>query len=168
MSRQADVEVQHWMRAAVVQQVTGQQAHNLFEVAIDYTVPADTEFPRIVPFLDMFIRVVGRCAGETRVRIRIHHEVRPGRWALRNDYEQVRHRLPLPPDRIVFYDRLIRLPNVSLDGTGLYAVSVYFRPVDEHEELDGFYWDRDETPWDPDEPEWEFGAVEYFRVRRPS
>ena len=168
MSRQSDVEVQHWVRAALVQQVTAQTSYNLFEVAVDYTVPADTEFPKIVPYLDMFIRVVGRSAGETRVMIRVHHEHRPGRWTLRNDFEQPRHQLPLPPDQTVFLSRPVRLANVSLGGTGLYAVSVYFRPVIEPEESDGFYWDRDETPWDPDEPEWAFGAVEYFRVRRPS
>jgi hypothetical protein len=168
MSRQADVEVQHWVRAAQIQQVTGRPEFNLFEVALDFSVPPDTEFPRVVPHWDMFLRVVGRNAGETRVLVRVHHEVRPGRWELRNEYENTRHRLTLPPDRTAIHDRPIRLANVSLGGTGLHAITIYFRPVDESDADDEYLWDRDETPWDPDEPEWSFGAVEYLRVRRPT
>lgn len=146
MNRQPRVEVQHWVRAILIQQPSARLEFNLFEVAIDYTVPADTEFPRIVTRLDMFLRVVSRRAGPTRVRIRVHHENRPGRWDLRYDVERVQNRLLLPSDRVVFHDRPFCLAHVSLGGTGLYAVSIYFRPVDEPEEPDEFFWRSGRDP----------------------
>jgi hypothetical protein len=117
---------------------------DLLEVSYDYTVTAEREFPVSVSKFDLFLRVVARSAGQTRLRIRVRRRLRGGSWELVNDFYSNR-RLSFPPDRTVVESWPFRLPNVKLTGTGLYAVRVYFRPAG----------------W-----KWELGAIEYFRVVR--
>ena len=64
-----------------------------------------------------------------------------------NDFQPVGWVLPFPSDRTVVFSQPFRLPNVKLIGTGLYAVRIYFRPLG----------------W-----QWALGAIEYFRVVRPT
>ena len=66
-------------------------------------------------------------------------------WELVNDYAGPANVLQLPRNRTVVLSDAIRLPNVKLTGTGVYAVRFYLRPP---------------------RSRWVLGAVEYFRVVR--
>jgi hypothetical protein len=76
------------------------------------------------------------------------------------------------------------LPYATLEGYGLYAVTIYFRRIDSDDGTDDSVpeeseetWEKpslemEETgnailPWDPEEPGWVFGAVDYFYVVNP-
>lgn len=166
---QPGIQVQHWALTTLARSYGGREAFDLFEVAYELTVPADTEFPRTIPRLDMFLRVFATDAGPTRLRVRVYHEPRPGRWQLRSEYGDPRHVMALPDPGEVVHSRSFRMPNVSLGGVGLHAVALFTRPVgDEPDGDDPPAWNVDATPWDPDEYGWEFAAVEYFYVVRPT
>jgi hypothetical protein len=145
MGRSGLIDVQHCVLTTLARQHGSRPVFDLLEVAYEVEVPADTEFPRFVPKFDLFLRVVARSAGSTRLRIRIHRHVRRGVRELTNDFRPDR-RLDFPRTRTVVFSHPGRLPNVKLTGTGLYAIRVYFRPTG--------------CPW-------ELGTIEYFRVVRP-
>ena len=145
MKRPGSVAVQHCGLAALARQHGSLPVFDLLEVAFEVSVPPDTEFPRVVPRFDLFLRVVARRAGPTRLRIRVRRRVRRGVWDLVNDFYSPATRLPFPSNRTVVFSQPVRLPNVKLTGVGLYAVGVFFRPRGQR---------------------WSLGAVEYFRVVR--
>jgi hypothetical protein len=145
MNRPGIIDVQHGILSALTRQHGSRPVFDLLEVAYEYTVPPDTEFPRVVPRFDLFLRIVARSAGPTRIRIRIRRQIRRGVWELVNDFYNPTRRLSFPPNRTAVFSQPVRLPNVHLTGTGLYAVRVYFRPANWH---------------------WELGTIEYFRIVR--
>ena len=157
------MDVQHRVLSRLVRQHGTRQVFDLHEVAFEVDVPAEFEFPRTLSRLDMFLRVAAADAGPTRVRIRVHHEQPRGRWKLRHDLQDARYVIPFPMSARVVHDQPFRLSGVRLEGPGMHAVTVYFRPESD-DAADG--WNPNTTPWDPDEAGWEFGAVEYFRVVR--
>ena len=133
----------------------------------ELVVPPDTEFPRTIYRLDMFLRVFATDAGPTRFRVRVHHEARPGRWQLRNDFDDPRQVLDLPAVGPIVHSRSVRLPNVMLGGTGTHAISLYLRPDDDPAADDEWApWNPDPLPWDPDEDGWRYAAVEFLYVVR--
>jgi hypothetical protein len=160
------VRVQHWALATVIWQHGSNEVFDLLEVRYDLVVPPDTEFPRWVSRLDMFLRVFAEDAGPTRYRVRVFHQTWSGRWDLRKDYDHPRQVLPLPVAGEATYSGPVRLANVSLGGTGVHAIVLFLRPDDDSEIDDPAPWNPDPTPWEPDEPGWTFGAVEYIYVVR--
>jgi hypothetical protein len=142
MNRPQGIRVRHCVLTTLIRQHGSRPVFDLLEVSYEHEVPPDTEFPKVVPKFDLFLRVVADSAGPTRVRIRVHHWSR-GRWSLVNEFGS--NRLPLPTNGTVVHSRSFRLPNVRLTGIGLYAVVVYLRPA--------------RQPWGR-------GAVEYFQVVR--
>jgi hypothetical protein len=160
------VDVLQWVRARTVS--GARPPFNLLEVAHQYTVPDELEFPRTVAQFNVYLRAAGHSAGPTAARVRVHRELRHSRWELLHDFVPPNLVLPFPETGTVVYEGPVHLPHVRLTGTGLYAISVYFRCADDADEPDA-HWDRERTDWDPpDEPEWAFGAVDYFVVNRSS
>jgi len=158
------VEVQHCILARCITQHGSHPIFNLLEVCYDYTVPPDLEFPKIVPRFDLFLRLVARDCGPTQLRICVHRLLRPGEWEVVNDYLG-RVELAFPEDATVIRDESVRLANLRLNGQGLHAVTVHFRPVpDSPDELEEGVWNPDETSFDL--PGWDTRGVEYFNVVR--
>ncbi len=141
-SRPRSITVQHGVLATLARRHGNRPIFDLLEVAYEYSVPADTEFPRTATF-DLFLRVLARSAGPTEIRIRVYRRLRQSQWDLVNDFTSPNNVFPFPSNRIVVYSDSVRLPNVRLTGTGLYAVRVFFRPL---------------------RSRWQLGTVEYFRV----
>ncbi len=137
------VSAQHCVLNATTRRHGSRPAFDLLEVSYTYAVPADTEFPRVVPRFDLFVRFVARKAGPTRVAIRVWWRAQ-GRRQLLHDFRPGR-RLPFPADATVVSDQPLRLPNVRLVGPGLHAIEVWCRP---------------------DRRRWHRIAVEYFRIER--
>jgi hypothetical protein len=166
---QPGIHVQHWALATLIRSHGNREAFDLFEVSYELTVLADTEFPRRVARMDMFLRVYAADAGQTELRIGVYHEHRSGRWQFRNEYTGPRLVLALPDPGEVVHSRSVRLPNVSLGGVGLHAVALFSRPqADDEGDDEPPPWNSDATPWDPDESGRTFAAVEYFYVVRPT
>lgn len=145
MSRSRTIDVQHCVLTTLARRHGNRPVFDLLEVAYEYAVPADTEFPKYVPKFDLFLRVVARSAGPTGIRVRVRRRRGRNRWELLHDYFSPNRRLPFPPNQTVVLSDSIRLPNVRLTDTGLYAVQVYFCPR---------------------RSRWALGAIEYFRVVR--
>jgi hypothetical protein len=145
MSRLGTIAVQHCILATVTKRHGTRPVFDLLEVAYEYTVPADTEFPKFVSKLDLFLRVLARSAGPTQLRIRVYRRRRRRQWERVNDFFSPNRVLSFPRNRTVVLSDSFRLPNVKLTGTGLYAVRVFFRPP---------------------RSRWQLGAAEYFRVVR--
>ena len=144
MNRPRVIDVLHCLLATLARQHGSRSVFDLLEVTYEVTVPPDTEFPKLIAKFDLFLRLVGRSAGPTRFRIRVHRRVSRGVWELVNDYRPNR-RLQFPPSRTAVLSQPVRLQNIKLTGTGLYAIRVFFRPA---------------------KGTWKLGAVEYFRVVR--
>lgn len=144
MSHSHSIEVQHAVLSTLARQHGTHPVFDLLEVRYDVVVPADTEFPRTIPKFDLYLRMVARDAGPTRLRIRVRRRLPQGLWERVNDFVPTR-RFLFPRAGTVVHSQPIRLPNVKLTGTGLYAINTYFR-----------------TPGEP----WGLRAVEYFRVVR--
>lgn len=167
MSDEPAVRVQHWALATLIRRHGTREVFDLLEVGYELVVPPDTEFPRTIYRLDMFLRVFATDAGPTRFRVRVHHEARPGRWQLRNDFDDPRQVLDLPAVGPIVHSRSVRLPNVMLGGTGTHAISLYLRPDDDPAADDEWApWNPDPLPWDPDEDGWRYAAVEFLYVVR--
>ncbi len=149
---QPGIQVQHWALTTLIRSHGSREVFDLYEVSYELTVPADTEFPRTVPRVDMFLRVFATDAGLTRLRV--------------GEYDDPRHVLALPDPGEVVHSRSFRMPNVSLGGVGSHAVALFARPLADAPD-DTIPWNPNATPWDPDEPGWEFAAVEFFYVVRP-
>jgi len=113
--------------------------------AYEYEVPPDTEFPYLVPKFDLFLRVIARSAGIVGYRFRVRRRMGRGQWDAPTEYNSPANVLVFPTNRTVVFSHSFRLPNVRLTGTGLHAVTVYFRPR---------------------RSRWRLAAVEYFRVVR--
>lgn len=92
-------------------------------LGLDYTqqFPPDTEFPRVIPRLDLFVRFLVAGGGPAGIAVRVW-------WLYPNgmDRERVLHRpfsVMLDPTAPVRED-VFRLVNIPVPGEGLYAVRV--------------------------------------------
>lgn len=119
-------------------------SNNLLGVDFLRAVPPDTEFPRTLGRLDVFVRFFVAHLESTTIAVRVWHLNPDG-----TDRERVNEYLfevPFQPSEI-FRDRVFRLVNVRLPGEGDYAVRVCRRA--RHK------WKRDR---------WRVLATDYFRV----
>jgi uncharacterized protein YprB with RNaseH-like and TPR domain len=167
MNQERRVDVQHCILTRVTTRHGSQPIYNLLEVCYDYHVAPDTEFPKIVPRFDLFIRWVSKNARRIEVRFRVHFIKRRGEFELMNDWADPTRVLSFPDDRRVVLDQSIRLPNMRLGGPGLHAIVVHCRlipdPLTEESEL--FDFDKETTGFDIEG--WRTAAVEYVNVARP-
>lgn len=145
MNRPRTIAVQHCVLATVISRHGTRPVFDLLEVGYEYAVPPDTEFPKFVPKFDLFLRVAARSAGPTEIRVRVHRRRHRRHWELVNDFFSPNKVLSFPNNRTVVLSDSVRLANVKLTGTGLYALKVFFRPP---------------------RSRWQLGAVEYFHVVR--
>jgi hypothetical protein len=92
-------------------------------LGVDYrmAVPPDTEFPRVVPRLDLFVRFVVAGVGPTEIEIRVIRLDDDG--SVRERVSSFRHTVPFAPTERV-REHSFRLANVRLTGEGLYAVRI--------------------------------------------
>lgn len=98
---------------------------DLLGVGYTYTAPPDTEFPRIIPRLDLFVRFLVAGVGPTAVQVRVYRLDPDG--SLLERVNQYQFTIPFTPtDRV--REHVFRLPNIRIKGTGLYAVRIG-RPV---------------------------------------
>lgn len=164
------IRVLHWLLAQAAPQHGTRPDYDLLHVAYDRTPPHQTAYPerwewRAPPGL--YLRLAARNAGLTEVLVQVHYRRRRGVWELANAFHDPSRPFHFPADRTVVFSDWIKLPRLTLHGFGLYAVTIYFRPVGEVE------WEMEPArtrPWDPPErlgEGWDFGAVDYFRVVRP-
>jgi hypothetical protein len=85
MSRPS-IAVQHCILTTLTRQHGSRPVFDLLEVQYEYTVPADTEFPKRVPKFDLFLRVIARSAGIVGYRFRVRRRIRRGQWDVPSEY----------------------------------------------------------------------------------
>lgn len=92
-------------------------------LGVDYlrTYPPDTEFPRTVDQLDVFVRFFVAEMNPTRIAVRVWHLHPDG--SRRERVNEHRFVVPFHPDE-VFREHVFRLKNVRIPGEGTYAVQV--------------------------------------------
>jgi hypothetical protein len=123
MSRR--VTVHHFVANLTTRQYGPHPTSDLLGVDYIHDVPADTEFPRWLPRVDLFTRFYLRNAKPTEYLIRVVWRSAPE--ALR----PCRHRygpftIPFQSTDVV-HDHAFRLVNVRLDGVGWYDAVLYRR-----------------------------------------
>jgi len=168
------VEVQHCLLIRRGMPDPGTPRYNLFGVGYRYEVAADTEFPTDAkPPWAVYLRVVGRNAGPTRVLFRVHYRNPQRRWQetfrLRSG-----HPIPFSATEAETHDVVLNLPYLRLGGVGLHAITGHFCPVGEEPGEEDWRPDdaREEPEWETEPEElfglsgWQFGAVEYFWIAR--
>ncbi len=97
------------------------QTSDLLGVNYVVAVPPDTEFPRLISSMDLFVRFFLAGVGPTEIAVFIIRLDEDG-----NDFERVaRYRRVLPFDPAdEVRDFAFRLVRINLTGTGVYAVRV--------------------------------------------
>jgi hypothetical protein len=142
------VRVQHCIVNATTRQYGPNPTSDLLGVDYFRTVPADTEFPKSLGKLELFVRFIGDNGVTGRVRITITRLSASG-----GDRELVyRNRFDISIPGIsgrVVHDRSFKLINVLVPGEGTYAVRVL----------------RGGRPWEAKRG-WRVLAVEYFHIAR--
>jgi hypothetical protein len=168
MNSEQRVDIQHCTLTRVTTRQGSLPIYNLLEVCYDYHVSPDTEFPKIVPRFDLFVRWISKNAGRIDVRFRVHYINRRGEFELMNDWVDPSRILSFPEQSRVVRDQSIRLPNMRLGGPGLHAIVVHCRlipdPLTEESEI----FDFNEEATDFDIEGWRTAAVEYVNVVRPT
>jgi len=128
----------------------------------------------------MFLRVLASEAGLTEFIVQVHWQMGSGGWKQTTHFSDPGRPFVFPLDQEVVYADWIQLPYATLEGYGLYAVTIYFRRIEPDDEEDrtateeaGEWEEADDDatpveavamPWDPAESGWVFGAVDYFYV----
>lgn len=140
MSRR--VAVHHFVANLTTRQYGPHPTSDLLGVDYIHAVPADTEFPRLIPRVDLFTRFYLRDAKPTTFLIRVNWREAPAsQQPCRRKYGPFT--LPFQPTEIV-RDYAFRLTSVRLDGVGWYDVVLYRRRSDSR----GRYWQKlAETHW---------------------
>jgi hypothetical protein len=140
MSRR--VAVHHFVANLTTRQYGSHPTSDLLGVNYVHTVPADTEFPRWLPRVDLFARFYLRRAKPAEFLIRIVWSSAP--TPLRPcERRYGPFTVPFQASEVV-HDHAFRLVNVRLDGLGWYAVILYRR----HRIAIGRRWVRlVETHW---------------------
>lgn len=146
----ARLVVQHCILATTVRQYGSRPTSDLLGVDYTYTVPADTEFPRIASRLEVFLRFyVTGLKRPKPIRITVSHLDADGNH--REVIFQYQFLLStLSPSGTLVVDRSVKLVNMSLPGPGTYCVRVLRRA---------------KRVWDH-RPQWRVAKVEYFSVER--
>jgi hypothetical protein len=178
------VFVQHCLLAIVAARaapgvVSGsEEEYSLQGVCYRYSVPADTEFGeegtdalfgpsgKQQRQVAVYLRLLARDAGTTRVLLRCHFQSARGQWR-----EMQRHLigrvLDFPNEGEVVADLAFNLPYLRIGGFGLHALTVHFRSAEVRGEVgpDELPAWQDEDEWDT-EPGWASGATEYLEIVR--
>jgi hypothetical protein len=143
------LRVQHCVVNMTTRQYGPNPTSDLLGVDYFHTVPADTEFPRTLAKLELFVRMFGTDGIAGQVRITVSHLHPDGM-----DRELVYRKtfaLPASVARgLVVLDRAFKLINVLLPGEGTYAVRVTRRV---------------RRPWEA-KPGWRILAADYLYVSR--
>lgn len=143
------VRVQHCILNATTRQYGPHPTSDLLGVDYFLTVPADTEFPKRLGKLELFVRFFGDDGITGRVRVTITRLYASGA-----DRELVyRNRFDISTPVVgglIVPDRSFKMMNVLLPGEGTYAVRVA-RGV--------------RRPWEAKRG-WRVLAVEYFHIAR--
>ncbi|MFO0821835.1 MAG: hypothetical protein U0792_01745 [Gemmataceae bacterium] len=174
------VQVHHWLVTKQARTYGSVPESDLLGVAHNYPIPPDTEFPKSRRPLVMFLRVFSQRAGLVDFLIQIHWQMGTGEWKRTTLFSDPNRPFVFPPDREILYADWIRLPYATLQGYGLYAVTIYFRRIEaddeegqpeadqpdtwEESQVDVTPFEVEPMPWDPEETGWVFGAVDYFYV----
>jgi hypothetical protein len=184
LSMESLVFVQHGLLAIVAIRTSpgivsgAEEEHALQGICYRYSIPANTEFGENGSDalfgppenrrrqVALFLRLLGRDAGSTRILLRVHYQDGPDRWRemQRHPISQV---LDFPSEGEAVLDVAYNLPYLRIGGIGLHALTVYFQPtdvIDEDETDDLSVW-QDEDEW-ATEPGWAHGATEYFEIVR--
>ncbi len=117
------VRVQHFILNRLSQRHGSSPAWNLLGVEYRYTVPADTEFPRVIARHDVFVRFVVRGSGSARFVLRVWWLDAP-EGKRRLVYVSRRHRVAFTAASTVL-DHPFRIANFDLPGEGRYAIRLY-------------------------------------------
>jgi hypothetical protein len=120
------LRVQHCILNAVTRQYGPGPTSDLLGVNYVRVVPADTEFPRVVPNFEVFVRFFATNLRRGRVLFTITL-LEPAASRPRPVY---RFRTSLPNfggGGTVCYDRSFKFQNVSLPAEGLYCIRVLWR-----------------------------------------
>jgi hypothetical protein len=98
----------------------------LFGVDLRVVVPADTEFPRTLPQLDVFTRLFVRREGVAYLRMRLQWDSGRERRREQSVYQFTRQFAPTDS----YQDATFRLPHLRLPGEGWYrlVLSQFRRP----------------------------------------
>lgn len=145
----ARLVVQHCILATTVRQYGSRRTSDLLGVDYFFDVPVDTEFPRRIPRLELFVRFFATSPKRTRLLVTITHldATSPRRQPV------YRNLFDLPgvsdPGSVVF-DRTFKLHNVVVPAEGRYEVRIARRR---------------RRPWQARRT-WEVLGREYFQVRR--
>ncbi|MFO0811270.1 MAG: hypothetical protein U0746_21790 [Gemmataceae bacterium] len=153
------VRVPHCVLARLVKKDGTHPGYDFFGVCYMRTVPSDTEFPRVVSDLHLFLRFFVENAGPTAIRFRVWWCPQGRDRRLLTD---LRPQGPLgqidfPASGHDYLDIAFRLPPVQLEGLGVHAIEAYCRPGRPRR---GLPWQRKRG--------WNLVAVEYFAVERQS
>jgi hypothetical protein len=143
------LDVQHCVVNMTTRQYGPHPTSDLLGVDYFHTVPADTEFPRTVARLELFVRFFGAGLRPTQVRVTVSR-LNPDGTDRDQCYD---HTFPVCTTALpgpVVIDRGYKLLNVQLPGEGEYAVRV-LQAV--------------KRRWEP-RPGWRVLAAEYFWVER--
>jgi hypothetical protein len=143
------LRVQHCVVNMTTRQYGPNPTSDLLGVDYFHTVPADTEFPRTLSKLELFVRFFGTDGVAGRVRITVSYLFPDG-----TDRELVYRKsfdITVPGSSgAVVLDRGFKLINVLVPGEGTYAVRVTRRV---------------RRPWEA-KPGWRVLAVDYFHIAR--
>lgn len=121
------VSVHHFVATLTTRQYGPHPTSDLLGVDHVHVVPADTEFPRFLPRVDLFTRFYLRRAAPTDFLIRIEWRgASESRRPSRQRYGPFAVGFQ-PGDGV--YDHAFRLVNVRLEGPGWYAVVLYRRKL---------------------------------------
>lgn len=145
----APLRVQHCIVNLTTRQYGPHPTSDLLGVDYFHTVPADTEFPRTLAKLELFVRFFGTGGVTGRVRVTVSYLNPDG-----TDRQLVyRKRFDLPATvmpGLVIMDRGFKLINVLVPGEGTYAVRVMRRV---------------RRPWEA-RPGWRVLAADYIDIAR--
>lgn len=143
----ARLTVQHCVVNTTTRQYGSHPTSDLLGVDYFFTVPADTEFPKPLGKLELFVRFFGTDLPPSRVLVTMTHTTAPdGRVVFRKRYPVTTVRQP----GLVVLDRAYKLLNITLPAAGVYVIRVLRRV---------------RRPWEL-KPEWRVLATEYIAVVR--
>lgn len=115
------VAVHHFVANLTTRQYGAHPTSDLLGVDYVHDVPADTEFPRWLPKLDVFTRFYLRNAAPVEFYIRVWWLDHPRRRKGQMTGEHGPFRVDFQPGELV-HDHVFRLVNLHLPGVGRYAL----------------------------------------------
>lgn len=134
---------------ATTRQYGSHPTSDLLGVDYFYTVPADTEFPRMLGKLELFVRFFGTDLRPCRVLVTMKH-MTPAGASGRLIYKKWFPVTPVGRPGFVVIDRAYKLQTILLPGVGVYVIRVLRRV---------------RRPWKV-KLDWQRLAIEYVAVVR--